>query len=66
MLDARLILARDGVAARSLQGVVPADRYVETTMRQVVLPSASLRRGAAVDAEQLDQVLFGEQFEVLH
>lgn len=65
MLDARLILARDGVAAQSLQGVVPADRYVETTMRQVVLPSASLRRGAAVDAEQLDQVLFGEQFEVL-
>lgn len=65
MLDARLILARDGVAARSLQGVVPADRYVETTMRQVIVPSASLRRGAAADAEQLDQVLFGEQFEVL-
>lgn len=65
MLDARLILARDGVAARSLEGVVPADRYVETTVRQVVVPSASLRRGAALDAEQLDQLLFGEPFEVL-
>jgi cell wall-associated NlpC family hydrolase len=65
LLDARLILARDGVAARSLEGVVPADRYVETTARQVVVPSASLRRGAAVDAEQIDQLLFGEQFEML-
>jgi len=44
---------------------VPADRYVETTARQVVVPSASLRRGAAVDAEQIDQLLFGEQFEML-
>lgn len=44
---------------------MPADRYVETTVRQVVVPSASLRRGATADAEQLDQLLFGEQFEVL-
>jgi len=65
VLDVRLLLARDGVAARSLQGVVPAERYVETTQRQVVVPSASLRRDAAADAEQVDQLLFGEQFEVL-
>jgi cell wall-associated NlpC family hydrolase len=60
-----LILARDGIAARSLEGTVPADRYVETTVRQVVVPSASLRRVASADAEQLDQLLFGELFEVL-
>jgi hypothetical protein len=65
LLDRRLILARDGLAARRLEGVVPAERYVETTVRQVVVPSVSLRRGAAADAEQLDQLLFGELFEVL-
>jgi cell wall-associated NlpC family hydrolase len=56
---------RDGVAARSLERVVPADRYVETTVRQAKVPSAPLRRGPSVDAEQVDQVLFGELFEVL-
>lgn len=65
MPDARLTLARDGVAARSLEGVVAADRYVETTVRQVVVPSVALRREADVGAEQMDQVLFGELFEVL-
>lgn len=65
MLDARLILARDGVAARSLEGVVHAERYVETTLRQVMVPSASLRRGASADAEQMDQLLFGETIDVL-
>ena len=65
MLDARVTLARDGIAARSLEAVVPADRYVETTIRQTVVPTASLRRGASADAEQLDQLLFGELFEVL-
>ena len=55
MLDNRLILMRDGVAARSLQGIVPADRYVKTTLRQAAVPSTALRRAAAADAEQLDQ-----------
>lgn len=65
MLDARLTLARDGTAARSLEGIVPAERYVETTIRQAALPSVALRRGPAADAEQMDQLLFGELFEVL-
>ena len=65
MLDARVTLARDGVAARSLEGIVPAEQFVETTLRQVAVPSTGLRRAAAADAEQLDQVLFGELFEVL-
>jgi cell wall-associated NlpC family hydrolase len=63
--DPRLTLARDGIAARSLEGIVPADRYVETTMRQTMVPAASLRRSPSPDAEQLDQLLFGEPFEVL-
>jgi cell wall-associated NlpC family hydrolase len=63
--DPRLILARDGVAARSLEGIVPAARYVETIVRQTVVPAASLRKAPSADAEQVDQLLFGELFEVL-
>jgi cell wall-associated NlpC family hydrolase len=63
--DPRLTLLRDGIAARSLQGIVPATRYVDTTMRQTVDPAAALRRAPSADAEQLDQLLFGELFEVL-
>jgi hypothetical protein len=63
--DARLTLVRDGVAARSLEGIVPATRYVDTTMRQASVPSTGLRRAPQADAEQMDQLLFGELFEVL-
>lgn len=65
MLDHRLTLARDGIAARSLEGIVPATRYIDTTVRQTAVPSASLRRAPSHAAEQLDQLLFGELFEVL-
>jgi cell wall-associated NlpC family hydrolase len=63
--DPRLTLARDGIAARSLEGIVPAARYVDTTMRQTMVPSTSLRSAPSSAAEQLDQLLFGELFEVL-
>jgi cell wall-associated NlpC family hydrolase len=65
LLDPRLTLARDGTAARSLEGIVPADRYLDTTVWQTVVPSASLRHAPSSGAEQLDQLLFGELFEVL-
>jgi cell wall-associated NlpC family hydrolase len=65
LLDPRLTLARDGIAARSLEGIVPAISYIDTTVRQTRLPSASLRRAPSSTAEQLDQLLFGELFEVL-
>ena len=60
-----MTLARDGIAARSLEGIVPAARYIDTTTRQTKIPSASLRRAPSPAAEQLDQLLFGELFEVL-
>ncbi|MBN9360616.1 MULTISPECIES: NlpC/P60 family protein [unclassified Devosia] len=65
MLDPRLTLARDGIAARALEGIVPAERYVDTILRQARLPAAALRRAPSPEAEQLDQLLFGELFEVL-
>jgi cell wall-associated NlpC family hydrolase len=60
-----LTLAHDGIAARSLEGVVPAARYVDTTTRQTAVSASSLRRAPSATAEQLDQLLFGEEFEVL-
>lgn len=65
MPDPRLTLTRDGVAARSLEGIVPADRFVDATLQQTRTPSAALRRAPSPHAEQLDQLLFGELFEVL-
>lgn len=65
MLDHRLTLARNGVAARSLKGAVAAERYVDTVARQVSVPSTAIRRTASATGEQVDQVLFGERFDVL-
>lgn len=63
--DPRLTLMRDGVAARALEGLVPAERYVDPTVRQCALPAAAIRKAPAADAELGDQLLFGELFEVL-
>lgn len=63
--DRRLTLVRDGVADRRLEGLVAADRFVDVTPMQVSAPAASLRKAPAPDAEQEDQVLFGETFDVL-
>lgn len=63
--DRRLTLLRDGVADRRLEGLVAADRFVDVTPMQVSAPLASLRVAPEPDAEQEDQVLFGETFDVL-
>ncbi len=63
--DRRLTLARDGVAAVALEGVVTAERYVAPTLLQVVRPVAPLRRDPLDGGEQLDQLLFGEHFDRL-
>lgn len=65
MSDPRLILLRNGEAAAGLEGVHPARRYRETTATMVVAPSAPLRSAPDPAAEQDDQLLFGEAFEVL-
>jgi cell wall-associated NlpC family hydrolase len=63
--DKRLTPIRDGVAARALEGVLPADRYVDPMPRQCALPAAAIRREPSADAWQDDQLLFGEVFDVL-
>jgi cell wall-associated NlpC family hydrolase len=63
--DPRITPLREGLASRVLEGVEPAGRYVDPVRRVARVPAAALRRSPDPEAEQLDQVLFGERFEVL-
>ncbi len=63
--DPRNTLVLDGLADARLQGVVAAQSYRATTPMQVSASVAPVRAAPAPDAEQLDQVLFGETVEVL-
>jgi len=63
--DLRITLLRDGLADARLEGVVAADRYVPTVAWQASAAVAPLRRAPEPDAEQLDQLVFGEAFDGL-
>jgi cell wall-associated NlpC family hydrolase len=63
--DRRMTLIHEGTAARALEGVVPAERYLDPTALQVAAASAPLRRQSDDGAEQETVLLFGERFEVL-
>lgn len=63
--DVRRLLIRNGMAAAWLQGVVAADRYVETAPWHCVVPAAAIRPAPQANAEQQDQIVFGELFDVL-
>jgi cell wall-associated NlpC family hydrolase len=56
---------RDGVAPRTLEGIAPAEVYVEPTPMRCAAPAAAIRRAADAASEQLDQLLFGEAFEAI-
>jgi cell wall-associated NlpC family hydrolase len=63
--DPRLTLARPDLASTALEGVVRAARFAEPTRMRLAAPSAALRAAPDAAAEQVDQVLFGEAFDVL-
>ena len=63
--DPRRTLARPDLAARPLEAIVTADRYADARRYVCAAPAAALRRAPQADAEQLDQLLFGEGFDVL-
>lgn len=65
MNDPRLTLARPDLAAESLQGLLAAKAYAPVRPHRCRAPSAGLRRAPDAAAEQLDQLLFGEAFDVL-
>jgi cell wall-associated NlpC family hydrolase len=62
--DLRITLARPHLASQALEGLMVADRFVEAKAMRLIVPAAPVRREASVDAEQLDQLLFGERFDV--
>ncbi len=63
--DARLTLATADVASAALEGVVSARRYAAPTPMQATAARAGILKAPDVDAEQADELLFGEGFEVL-
>jgi len=65
MMDPRVTLLRDGVASRRLEGVAPASDYRDPQAMVCASPAAPLRAAPTDSSEQMDQLLFGEAFEVL-
>jgi cell wall-associated NlpC family hydrolase len=63
--DPRLTLARPDLASAALEGLVRAERFETPTAMRLVIPAAAVRGAPSVDAEQVDQLLFGERFDVL-
>lgn len=63
--DPRLTLARPDLAADDLEGRLDARRFERPRRMQVSVPATAIRREPRPDAEQLDQVLLGERFDVL-
>lgn len=63
--DARVTPWRPDLAAAELEGVRPANRYAERRPMRCGVDVASLRREPAALAEQVDQLLWGERFDVL-
>jgi cell wall-associated NlpC family hydrolase len=63
--DHRVTPTRGDLASRALEGLVRAEAYVDPCRMTVTIPAAALRRNPDADAEQVDQVLFGEPFDVL-
>ncbi len=63
--DPRTTLWRDGIAAVSLGGVMAAEVYLDTRLLGCTVPAAAIRAAPDGTSEQMDQLLFGERFEVL-
>lgn len=63
--DPRITPLRDGLASRSLEGLEKAERYVDPERLAVAVPAAAVRRSPDAGAEQMDQALYGEAFDVL-
>jgi len=63
--DPRITPWRDGIAARSLEGVLEAEVYLDPRAMSCGAAAAAIRAAPDANAEQMDQILFGERFEVL-
>ena len=65
MTDRRTLLARADLADSRLEGLVRADRFAEITEMRCIRSTAGILKAAEEGAEQEDELLFGEDFDVL-
>ncbi|HEX3886711.1 MAG TPA: NlpC/P60 family protein [Phenylobacterium sp.] len=65
VLDPRVTPLRDGIASRELEGVVRAEVYLDPKVMSCAVPAAGVHRAPDLASEQMDQLLFGEAFEVI-
>lgn len=63
--DPRVTLARPDLAELALEGVMKAGAYRAPVAMQGAHPLTPVRTGPDADAEQIDQLAFGEIFDVL-
>jgi cell wall-associated NlpC family hydrolase len=63
--DPRTTLARADLAEQALEGRVRAKTFRTVEPWQCAAPAAAVRKAPEAQAEQLDQVVFGEAFDVL-
>ncbi|MFN3536679.1 MAG: C40 family peptidase [Brevundimonas sp.] len=63
--DPRVTLARPELAELALEGVLEAGRYGAVTPMQCLLPTTPVRAGADEASALIDQLAFGEIFDVL-
>jgi len=63
--DPRVTLARSDLASAALEGIVAAQQYAQAEPMQATAPSTPVRTRPDGKAEQVDQLLFGETFNVL-
>ncbi|GLS17234.1 peptidase P60 [Labrys miyagiensis] len=62
--DRRITPARPDLAAASLQGIIPAPRYVQGETRQVIETTVTLRKDPDFSASIDTELLYGETFTV--
>ena len=65
MSDRRTLLARPDLADSRLEGLVRAERFAEVTAMRCIRPTAGVLTAPEDGAEQQDELLFGEGFDVL-
>jgi predicted RNA-binding protein with TRAM domain len=63
--DVRITPIRDGVAARTLEGVEPAEAYLDPRPMTCRVAAAAIHRAPDLSSEQMDQLLLGEVFDVV-
>ena len=64
-MDMRVTPLRDGIASRSLEGVLRAEVYLDPKVMVCTAPATGIHRAPDAASEQMDQLLFGETFEVI-